>query len=145
MTVTTAQRRTASTAWRIADIVLLLMFTASVIVQFNDPDPFVWMAMWGAAALATGLALAGRSRWWIPAAVGVIALVWAATIAPRVVGQVPFKDMFGAFEMKSTGIEESREMYGLLMIAGWMLVLTIRARRGGVQPAAEAGPPRERT
>lgn len=128
----TAERRTASTAWKVVDIILLLMFIASVIVQYNDPDPIVWMAMWGAAALATGLSLAGRPRWWFAAGLGVVALAWAATIAPRVLGQVPFLDMFGAFEMKSTGIEESREMYGLLMIAGWMLVLTLRARRAGL-------------
>jgi hypothetical protein len=39
--------------------------------------------------------------------------------------------MFGAFEMESAAIEESREMYGLLLVAGWMAVLTLRARRRG--------------
>ena len=37
--------------------------------------------------------------------------------------------MFGAFEMRSVGIEESREMYGLLIIAAWMAGLAVRARR----------------
>jgi hypothetical protein len=39
--------------------------------------------------------------------------------------------MFGAWEMKDTGVEESREMYGLLIVAGWMVVLTIANRRSG--------------
>ena len=56
-------------------------------------------------------------------------VAWAATLAPRVVGRVPFSDMFGAFEMKDVGIEESREMYGLLIIAAWMALIALRARR----------------
>jgi hypothetical protein len=37
--------------------------------------------------------------------------------------------MFNEFEMRDLGIEESREMYGLLMIAAWMTVLALTARR----------------
>jgi hypothetical protein len=51
------------------------------------------------------------------------------TIAPRVLGRVPFLDMFNEFEMRDLGIEESREMYGLLMIASWMTALALSARR----------------
>jgi len=58
---------------------------------------------------------------------GLIALAWAATIAPRVIGHVRFLDMFAEFEMKDIGVEESREMYGLLLIAGWMAVAAHRA------------------
>jgi hypothetical protein len=47
---------------------------------------------------------------------------------PRVVGHVPFREMFGAFEMRTVGIEESREMYGLLIIAAWMAVLALAPR-----------------
>jgi hypothetical protein len=35
--------------------------------------------------------------------------------------------MFEEFEMKNIGVEESREMYGLLLVAGWMAVLAHRA------------------
>jgi hypothetical protein len=66
---------------------------------------------------------------WLPAVTGLGALGWAATIAPRVLGKVPFGDMFGAFEMKNTGIEESREMYGLLLIAIWMGAVAVTAWR----------------
>ncbi len=33
-------------------------------------------------------------------------------------------------EMRTVAIEESREMYGLLIIAAWMGVLALRAWRG---------------
>ncbi len=109
--------------WRIADSIFLLLFAFSVVVQLNDPDPIPWVLIYGAAAVACALTLAGRQRWLFPVLVGIIALMWAATIAPRVVGQVPFMDMFAEFEMKDIGVEESREMYGLLLIGGWMALL----------------------
>lgn len=123
-------------AWKVADALFLLMFVFSVVMQLNDPDPVRWMAIYGAAAFACLLSLAGRLRWWFAVVTGIVALVWAATIMPRVIGQVPFLDMFAEFEMKDIGVEESREMYGLLLIGGWMAVLGHRsfwgARRDSV-------------
>jgi hypothetical protein len=114
-------------AWKVADAIFLLMFVFSVVVQVNDPDPLPWMAIYGAAAVACLLSLTGRLRWWFAVITGVVALAWAATIMPRVIGQVPFLDMFAEFEMKDIGVEESREMYGLLLIGGWMAVLGHRS------------------
>lgn len=116
-----------SVVWRIADALFFLMFAFSVVVQGNDPDPLAWMAIYGAAAVACLLSLAGRLPWWFAVITGIVALAWAATIAPRVIGQVPFLDMFAEFEMKDIGVEESREMYGLLLIGGWMSVLGHRS------------------
>jgi hypothetical protein len=124
----TSQRRGYS-ARDAVNALMMLAFTASVIVQVNDPDPLPWMLLYGAAATACLLALLRRDRWWLPALTGAITLAWAASLAPRVIGNVPFLDMFGAFEMKSTAIEESREMYGLLLVAGWMAVLAVTAAR----------------
>jgi hypothetical protein len=111
--------------WRVADAVFLLLFAFSVVVQVNDPDPLRWIAIYGAAAIAC---LVGKQfHWTVPVAIGLVALAWAITIAPNVLGRVPFREMFREFEMKSAGVEESREMYGLLLVAGWMAVLAHRA------------------
>ena len=122
-----AVRRLGGVAWKVADVLFLLMFAFSVVVQVNDPDPLAWMAIYGAAALACLLSLLGRLPWQFAVVTGIIALAWAASIAPRVIGQVPFLDMFAEFEMKDIGVEESREMYGLLLIGGWMAALAHRA------------------
>ncbi len=129
----------ASRGWRAADAVMMLLFTFGAAVQVNDPDPLRWIAVYALAAAACLLSLLRCLRWPLPALLCAIALVWAATLAPNVAGRVPFGDMFGAFEMKNVGIEESREMYGLLIIAAWMAVLALRARRGS------AGRPDART
>jgi hypothetical protein len=122
-----------SRAWRAADAMVLLLFTFGAVVQVNDPDPVRWIAVYALAAAACLLSLLRRLHWALPALLGAVALAWAATLAPRVVGRVPFGEMFGAFEMRSVGIEESREMYGLLIIAAWMAVLALRARLGAAR------------
>jgi hypothetical protein len=113
--------------WLAANGLMVLMFAFSVVVQANDPDPWRWMLLYGVATGACLLAFRRGLRWWFPALVGVIALPWSASLAPRVVGSVSFLDMFEEFEMKNVAIEESREMYGLLLVALWMSVLTVRA------------------
>jgi hypothetical protein len=107
---------------------MLLVFAFSTAVQVNDPDPLRWVAVYGLAAVVCLLSLAGRVPWWPPALLCLVALALAATLAPRVLGRVPLRDMFGAFEMRDTGVEESREMYGLLIVAAWMAVVAARAR-----------------
>jgi hypothetical protein len=122
-----AVERFGGIGWKIADALFFLMFAFSVVVQVNDPDPIPWMVMYGAAAVACLLSLGKRLPWQFAVGTGIIALAWAASIAPRVIGQVPFLDMFAEFEMKDIGVEESREMYGLLLIGGWMSVVAHRA------------------
>lgn len=123
-------------AWTAANVVMLLLFGLSVLVQVNDPDPLPWMAIYGAAAIVCRLETLHSTPWWAACGVGVLALIWAATIAPRVLGIVPFTSMFQQFEMKDIGVEESREMYGLLIIALWMLAVewaAVRRRRASAQ------------
>ncbi len=115
--------------WTVANGVMLSAFALSVVVQLNDPDPFLWIGIWGAAATACALELMGRGGVGFPAAVGIITLGYALQLAPGVLGAVPFGAMFQAWEMADTGIEESREFYGLIWITTWMLALMWRARR----------------
>jgi hypothetical protein len=118
-----------SVVWTALNVLLALMFAFSVAVQYNDPDPIRWMAIYGAALVVSVLEIRRRTPRWLPVLVAIVALVWAATIAPRVIGHVRFLDMFASFEMKNEGIEESREMYGLLIVAAWMAVVLLLAER----------------
>jgi hypothetical protein len=132
------------TLWTIANAIMMLAFLFSVIVQFNDPDPLTWSAIYGAAMLVCAFELRRRVHPLVPAAIALVALIWAATIAPRVLGQVPFSAMFAAFEMKNAGVEESREMYGLVLIALGMIAVASaawRRRSATVRPATDVVPP----
>jgi len=111
---------------------MLLMFALSAAVQYNDPDPIRWIAVYGAAAAFCGAALAGRGSRVGPLALMLIALAWAALWAPGVLGRARFADIFAEMEVHDPLVEETREMLGLLIVATWMAVLAWRGaeRRG---------------
>ena len=97
------------TGWiRVANAGMAVLLLYAVAVQYNDPDPLVWVAMYGTAAAVAGVLAVRALPAWVPAIVGAIALAWCAWLASRVLGQQPL------FE------EEGREMLGLLIAGGWM-------------------------
>lgn len=107
-----------------------VLFAWAAVLQWNDPDPLVWAAVYGAGAVASALGAAGRLAWPFAATVSAIALVWAGVLATRTVGVVDFARLFDSFEMKGDlRIEEAREMVGLLIVGGWNAVLAWVARR----------------
>ena len=122
---------------RAAAVIFGLLFVLGAVVQYNDPDPLGWALMYTAAAATSFAAPWGRLPRAVPMVVAVVALAWAATLAPRVFQHGEFASMFGGWEMANTGVEESREFWGLVIIAGWMAALTLFPRTGR--------PPRYRT
>lgn len=103
---------------------MALLFVFSAGLQLNDPDPLVWILVWGAAAMVAALAAFRRDGAPRPLALLVagVALVWAATLGPHALGRIPLGRMFESWRMKDAAVEENRETFGLLLIAGWMLV-----------------------
>lgn len=115
--------------WRTANTAMLLAFAASVVVQLNDPDPWRWVVMYGVAGVACLLAFRSTSGPVLPAVVALVALAWAVWLAPAVLGNVGFGELFEAFEMKDARVEVGREFGGLLIIVAWMAILAVSARR----------------
>lgn len=105
------------------------LFLLSVLVQWNDPDPVRWVAIYG-AALAICLVVAFRGR--IPAAapllVMVVAVVWSLATMGGGPAANAYSHMFDAWEMKSMPVEEAREAAGLLIVSAWMLVVVVAQR-----------------
>lgn len=116
-------------ALTVANGVMTVLFLVAVAVQYNDPDPLRWMGIYGLAALACVLALAGRLSRWVPVLIGLVAVAWAGLIAPGVVGRVSPGDLFESYAMKSEPVEEAREMGGLLIVAVWMALLALVGAR----------------
>lgn len=114
---------------RILTIPMALLFLLAVVVQYNDPDPLRWMLIYAAATIACGLALRDAMPPWLPIVTGVVAAAWAAMLLPRVLGQVAPGELFRETGMATLAIEEAREMLGLALVAGWMLVLIVGTRR----------------
>ena len=113
---------------------MALLFAFAAALQFNDPDPIQWIAIYTAAcALSLVMFVRRRLMLWMPLAVFAIAIVWAALIAFGGPAASEYGHMFDAWEMKSPSVEEAREASGLLIVAAWMMVLMIRARRAPVR------------
>lgn len=103
---------------------MAVLFGIAAGLQYNDPDPLRWMAIYGVAGLAC--LFAGRLPRPAPAIIGLAALAWAAVLAPGVIGRVSIGELFESYAMKSEPVEEAREMGGLLLVAAWMTVLAVR-------------------
>ena len=113
------------TVVRLGSVLMAGLFFFAAALQYNDPDPIRWAAIYLSAVVACGLYFVGRLPWYVPAVIGLIALVWAGTLAPHVWGQVSFSQMFETWKMTNPVVEEAREMCGLLIVAFWMAVLVI--------------------
>jgi hypothetical protein len=113
---------------RILTAVMAVLFVLGAAVQYNDPDPWRWIAIYAAAAVASVLALRGKLPRWVAVMIAAVAAIWAATLAPCVVGYVRFADLFREIGMDSPEIEEGREMVGLMLISAWMTALAVAKR-----------------
>lgn len=128
--------------WTLSNGIMLLMFLFSAAVQLNDPDPLVWMGIYGAAAAVCVLEIRRRAPAWAAVAVALIALVWAGSLYYRA-HEVPISSLFAEWEMRDLRIEEAREMYGLTIVGAWMIVI-ISVGWGRARVAASVKEPQTR-
>lgn len=108
----------------VLNIVFAVIFLFAAAVQYNDPDPFRWIAIYGAAAAVCFLVASARVGTMLPLVVGLVALGWALTILPGLFGESIAPDqVFGTMHMANYAVEETREMLGLTVVSAWMLFL----------------------
>jgi len=117
--------------FRVVNGVMALLFAVAVAVQYNDPDPLRWMALYGAAfVIALMAAVRGRGPIVAAAGVGAVALVWGLYWAVSSgTALTLYEHMFDSWEMKNTSIEEAREASGLFIVAVWMAIVAAQSRK----------------
>lgn len=111
---------------RWASIAMAAVFALAVVVQWNDPDPLMWMLLYGAAA-AVSLAAGFGMRF--PRGTLALALLYTAGFLwtfPAVLSSD--LSAYTSFKMRSTDHEVARECVGLALCAGWMFALAWRGR-----------------
>ncbi len=111
------------------NLLFLVVYVLSAMVQYNDPDPALWTAIYLAAAGMCCLEFRRQPPRWLPPALLVIALVWAGTLLPGIASQVTLREIWDSVAMKTQAVEEAREIGGLTLVALWAGVLCWRQRR----------------
>ena len=107
----------------ILNLVVAAFFAIFAIVQYNDPDPLLWMIIYAVAALACVLYHLKRLPPEAAAGFGALVLLLGVYLAYRVISQGQF-----FFD------EEGREMMGSALVSLWMVMLY---RRGKTATADE--------
>lgn len=105
------------------------LLAASAALQYNDPDPAIWFAIYGAGALLSA-ALPGRRAAALPAAaLGIAALVWAGYLVHQTWGVIGIADLTGRMSEKGGAVEAGREAGGLAIEGVWLLAGSALRRR----------------
>ena len=108
---------------RRASLIFSVLFLISAVLQWNDPDPWRWAAIYLAAAAVSGWAWRTRVPRWAPFLVAAVTLAWAAVLAPAAFADFRFSDLAREMKAGTPAIELSREWLGLILIEAWMIAV----------------------
>ena len=111
--------------FRLFSILMTGLFVFAAVVQYNDPDPWLWIGVYLSVALISAAALPG---WNIRIFSG---LLCVALFSGVVILSDRFSDTslqaFTSVGMDSIVEEEVRELWGLLIALLWTLTLFVKS------------------
>jgi hypothetical protein len=118
---------------KIFNIVFTLIFLSFAYLQFNDPDPLLWILIYGTMALMCGLAAANLYPKRVYLVLLVLFVGFSTIYIPSVLVWMQQDDLTALFDeiakMEHLYIEESREFLGLMICVAVLVVNYIQARR----------------
>ena len=111
---------------KIFNILFAIIFLSFAGLQYNDPDPFLWIAIYGVMVIICGLAAAGKYYAKIMLALAAAYIIYVFLLFPAVITWFQSEDRSLLFDdlakMQFPYIEETREFLGLIIC---LLVLAI--------------------
>lgn len=111
------------------DGLFVVLFVFAAAVQYNDPDPVVWITGYLTAAALSALAYRGRLPVLPNALAAIVFLGWFLTLAGTLPGAP--SAAFTSFHMQAPSHEEPREAIGLLLCVVWTAGIAFRGWRQG--------------
>ena len=98
-------------------LVLGILFALFAIVQINDPDPWIWVALYGVTGVLSGLLFAGRAYPLLSLFLAMFSFGWLASLVPDFWNWIQMGTPSIVDEMKTEEphIELVREFLGLLL------------------------------
>ena len=118
---------------RILNSFLALMFMAFAFVQVNDPDPILWILIYGAMAVVSVMAI---FEYYIPRlmwSIGLGYMAYAVILFPGMMDWYNSSDRSLLFDdiakMQYPYIEEAREFLGLMICISALIFYLYRAAK----------------
>ncbi len=104
--------------------IMSCVFAACIFVQYNDPDPVMWMAIYAIGLVLTLISIKGSlSQYWY--LIAGIAMLATAVYIMLQVENLNLMDVFSSFSMATNSVEEFREAGGLLIQGIWLTWLGV--------------------
>ena len=125
---------------KILNLIFLLAFLLAALLQYNDPDPIRWVAIYIAAATLCKLQHFKQITPIFPVLLVIICLAWIGMLVPSLTQGVAWTDILDSLAMKTKAVEEAREIGGLVLVASWSAVIAINSVLSGRKPGAAAEP-----
>lgn len=113
------------TFFQVFSLVFAVLFIWAAVMQWNDPDPFLWYLVYGLPAILSILFFLGRLSPGIPLIVSLLYLVGMVFAWPE-----QFAGFTGSMA-SNPNIEKGREAFGLLLIAVVLMTYALRLRYVG--------------
>jgi hypothetical protein len=117
------------------NFLLAIMFLGFSAVQINDPDPIVWILIYGSMATVCIMAAFEYYLKWLMLAQALVYIVYASTLWPSLHVWLQSSDKGMLFDevakMENAYVEESREFLGLVICLIVLAWYALRSRRAG--------------
>jgi hypothetical protein len=119
----------------ITNYILAILFLFFAAVQYNDPDPIIWISIYSYASLMCFLAAKGKYYKAFLMAGIVVSFVWSMTLTASILvalngyGASP---IFSLSMVKNREVEEARESLGLLIVFAVLTWKYFEAKKVGV-------------
>lgn len=102
---------------KILNIIIAAIFLLFAIVQYNDPDPWGWMALYTMVAGISAFAAFKKYNRWIILTGIVICLIWLGFLIPEFIHwiQMGMPNIAETMKAEEPHIEYTREFLGLFL------------------------------
>lgn len=109
---------------------MTILFLVAAVLQFNDPDPLEWATIYGTVSVITALFLLQKLNWYVTAIASIVAVVASIFIGIAAMQEAGLiASSLDSWQMQNMAEEKAREAGGLLIIALWMLFVTMKLRK----------------
>lgn len=103
---------------RITDATLAILFLTFALVQINDPDPLLWIAIYGIVAMVSAGAFFNKYHHYTLISLILIVTIWSLILLPNVwtwLTSADLSEIAGEMMSDKPYIEGTREFGGLLI------------------------------